>query len=101
MIVKDVLVEPRVMQPTVTERVGEAQPADVLSRLFNSDGTALIPDETADTGQQKVQDGFAPTITPSLLLRIKRPLRVRPNHFAAAWVGGDALADFRARQRVT
>jgi hypothetical protein len=82
---------PPMMQPRVTEPVDQAQlPDAALPKLFNPDGIAIIPDEIADARQQGPRRGFVQTIEPSPLLQSKRPLKVRPNHFAASWVNNDA-----------
>lgn len=63
-------------------------------RLFAPDGTALIPDDLAaqlDRERQRAQGFIANDPVPSPLFARKRPLKVRPNHFAQYWNGTDGM----------
>lgn len=77
---------PEVPAERNADRRDEAQP-----RLFNPDGTvALPPDIDAQIARARRPPDFVPRrYDPSPLLLTRRPLKVRPNHFAAAWAGTD------------
>ena len=88
--------------PIVTQRAAPATPGrsatpeasppavDAL-RLFNADGSASVPDDLAaqiDRDRPK-PDFIARDYAPSPVLQARRPLKVRPNHFAKYWSGSD------------
>jgi hypothetical protein len=88
---EDAPAAPRGARRPATEPADQLPSADAATpRPFNRDGLAIIPDEAADARQKKPQRGFAQTIEPTPLLQSWRPLKVRPNHFAASWVDEDA-----------
>jgi hypothetical protein len=63
-------------------------------RLFAPDGTALVPDDLAsriDRERREKQGFIAAEPKPSPLFARKRPLKVRPNHFAQYWDGTDGM----------
>ena len=63
-------------------------------RLFAPDGTALLPDDLAsqiDREQRQKRGFIAAEPTASPLFARKRPLKVRPNHFAQYWDGTDGM----------
>jgi hypothetical protein len=75
--------------PAPPRAVDATPPAE--PRLFNPDGTALVPDDlAAGIARSQPKPDFVPrSYAPSPLLAAKRPLKVRPNHFAAMWAGSD------------
>ena len=66
-------------------------PAVDQLRLFNQDGSANVPDDLALQIEQArpKADFIARDFSPSPILQARRPLKVRPNHFAKDWVGTD------------
>jgi hypothetical protein len=62
-------------------------------RLFNPDGSAQLPDGfITQLDRSRPQPDFIPRkYEPSPLLQAKRPLKVRPNHFAQYWAGTDGM----------
>ncbi|HZX91793.1 MAG TPA: hypothetical protein VFE67_14220 [Rudaea sp.] len=60
---------------------------------YNRDGSVAIPDDLAaqlDNAQPRA--AFIPLkVAPSPLLNPRRPLKVRPNHFAQYWSGTDGM----------
>jgi hypothetical protein len=62
-------------------------------RLFNPDGSAQLPDDfITQLDRSRPQPDFIPRkYEPSPLLQAKRPLKVRPNHFAQYWAGTDGI----------
>jgi hypothetical protein len=73
-------------EPLSNEPEPRAQP-----RLFNPDGSVALPsdiDEQLERSRPR-PDFIARRIEPSPLLMARRPLKVRPNHFAASWSGTD------------
>jgi hypothetical protein len=67
-----------------------AEPGPAPPRVFGIDGSAALPDDLAEQLDRKTaRDGFPQTVAPSTLLDVKRPLKVRPNHFAQYWAGSD------------
>lgn len=63
-------------------------PVESMARphVFNSDGSIDIPAEVADQTDAGQQPHFIPKSTePSPLMMLKRPVKIRPNHFASAW----------------
>jgi hypothetical protein len=62
-------------------------------RLFNPDGSAQLPDDfITQVDRARAQPDFIPRkYEPSPLLQAKRPLKVRPNHFARYWAGTDGM----------
>jgi hypothetical protein len=68
-----------------------APPAVDELRLFNPDGSANVPDDLAaqiERARPKA-DFIARDYSPSPILQARRPLKVRPNHFAKVWAGTD------------
>lgn len=59
--------------------------------LFNRDGSANVPDDLAEQlDRARPRPNFIPfVVEPSPILADKRPLKVRPNHFARYWNGTD------------
>jgi len=54
--------------------------------IFNADGSIDIPAEVADQTDAGQLPHFIPKSTaPSSLMTLKRPVKIRPNHFASAW----------------
>lgn len=64
---------------------------DSAPHLFDEGGAAALPRDivTQLDGMQPRPDFVARRYDPSPLLMPKRPLKVRPNHFAAMWAGSD------------
>jgi len=62
-------------------------------RLFNPDGSAQLPDDfiTQLDRSRPQPDFISRKYEPSPLLQAKRPLKVRPNHFAQYWAGTDGM----------
>ena len=62
-------------------------------RAYNPDGSVNVPDDFAEQlDKARPKPDFIPlTVAPSLLLAAKRPLKVRPNHFAQYWNGTDGM----------
>jgi hypothetical protein len=62
-------------------------------RLFNPDGSAHLPDDfVTRLDRERPQPDFIPRrYEPSPLLQPRRPLKVRPNHFAQYWAGTDGV----------
>jgi len=62
-------------------------------RLFNPDGSAMLPDDiAAQLDRARPQPDFiARRYEPSPILAAKRPIKVRPNHFAQYWAGTDGM----------
>jgi hypothetical protein len=62
-------------------------------RLFNPDGSAMLPDDiAAQLDRARPQPDFIPRkYEPSPILAVKRPIKVRPNHFAQYWAGTDGM----------
>ena len=59
-------------------------------RLFNPDGTVALPGNDREIERSQPQADFiARRFDPSPLMQIRRPLKLRPNHFAAVWSGSD------------
>lgn len=78
--------------PTVAPAIAEeatpaSPPQDSGLRLFNPDGSALVPDDlAAGIARDAPQADFVPRqFAPSPLMKAPRPLKVRPNHFAQSW----------------
>jgi len=65
----------------------EPDPSAPNYRVFNTDGSLIIPPDTANqTGNPALQASFIPQSTASSpIMRHRRPLKVRPNHFAQNW----------------
>jgi hypothetical protein len=60
-----------------------SEPASPVYRVFNPDGSVIIPPVGANQGMQA---SFVPQSTQaSPIMRHQRPLKVRPNHFAQNW----------------
>ncbi|HEX7915283.1 hypothetical protein [Rudaea sp.] len=54
--------------------------------VFNNDGSIDIPAEVAGQADAGQPPHFIPKSTaPSTLMTLKRPVKIRPNHFASAW----------------
>jgi hypothetical protein len=70
-------------------------------RLFNADGSAALPDDiAAQLDRARPLPDFIPRkYEPSPLLAVKRPLKVRPNHFAQYWAGTDGMPLHEALMR--
>jgi len=68
-----------------------SSPDEAPLHIFNPDGSARIPDDTAARIERdRATANFIPQkVEPSPLLADKRPLKVRPNHFAKYWDGDD------------
>jgi hypothetical protein len=67
--------------PSVAPVESTAQP-----HVFNSDGSVDIPAEVADqTDAGQLPHFIARSTVPSTLMQLKRPVKIRPNHFASAW----------------
>jgi hypothetical protein len=62
-------------------------------RLFDAAGSPIVPGDLAEQldRAQPLPGYIARNITPSPLLQPKRPLKVRPNHFAQYWDDSDSL----------
>ena len=62
-------------------------------RAYNPDASVNLPDDFAEQlDKSRPQPDFIPLrIAPSPLLAAKRPLKVRPNHFAQYWNGTDGM----------
>lgn len=69
------------------------QPEPAQLRLFNPDGSAMLPDDiAAQLDRARPQPDFiARRYDPSPILAVKRPIKVRPNHFAQYWAGTDGM----------
>lgn len=68
-------------RPSVAPLESTARP-----HVFNSDGSIDIPAEVADQTDAGQLPHFIPKSTaPSALMQLKRPVKIRPNHFASAW----------------
>jgi hypothetical protein len=78
----------RVRRPADQDRPSATVPPE----LFDASGIAIIPDEAKGALPKKADRGFEQPIKPSPFLEAKRPLKVRPNHFAGAWAGDDGQA---------
>jgi hypothetical protein len=118
-VVEPPLPEPRPLPPPVARappparapQVAHAVPAapvpgaeiPALSglRLFTPDGSANVPDDLAARidGARPRPDFIARQYEPSPLLQAKRPLKVRPNHFAQYWAGTDGMTAYDAMWR--
>jgi len=74
--------------PAAIEQQIEPEP-----RLFNQDGSASVPDDlAAQIDRARPKADFIPRqYAPSPLLALRRPLKVRPNHFARYWDGTDGM----------
>ena len=70
-----------------------AAPEPAQLRLFNPDGSAMLPDDiAAQLDRARPQPDFiARRYEPSPILAAKRPIKVRPNHFAQYWAGTDGM----------
>jgi len=79
---------PQLVAPSVPEFEPERGP-----RLFNPDGSAALPDDiAAQLDRARPQPNFiARKYEPSPILAVKRPIKVRPNHFAQYWAGTDGM----------
>lgn len=81
--------------PTSTPVIPDAAVAEPERplRLFNADGSAALPDDiAAQLDRARPQPDFiARRYEPSPLLAVKRPIKVRPNHFAQYWAGTDGM----------
>jgi len=76
--------------PAAVPNETEVPAVDQL-RVFNPDGSATVPDDLAariDRAKPR-PDFVARDYSPSPILQTKRPLKVRPNHFAKVWAGTD------------
>ncbi len=73
--------------PALPAHVDAAAAAETSLHLFNADGSVALPREEATWAVTAGrQTGFvSPIIAPSPLLQTRRPVKLRPNHFAAAW----------------
>lgn len=72
--------------------VAAERPVAADPRLFAPDGTAMIPDDmAAQLDRERKQAEFPAGPVPSPLFARKRPLKVRPNHFAQFWDDTDSL----------
>lgn len=62
-------------------------------RLFNPDGSAMLPDDiAAQLDRARPQPDFiARRYEASPILAVKRPIKVRPNHFEQYWAGTDGM----------
>jgi hypothetical protein len=62
-------------------------------RLFNPDGSAAVPDDLASRidRERPHPDFIARQFEPSPLLQVRRPLKVRANHFSQYWAGTDGM----------
>lgn len=70
-------------------------------RLFDREGSALVPGdlvEQMDRARPK-PDFIAHDPVPSPLLQPRRPLKLRPNHFAQYWAGTDGMSAGKAMWR--
>ena len=81
-------------QPTALAPAGllaTPQPEQAPPLLFNPDGSAHLPTDMAEQiDRSRPRPGFIPRLVePSPILADKRPLKVRPNHFAQFWNGTD------------
>jgi hypothetical protein len=93
---------PRVPRPVPAAPPAAAEgPALSELRLFTPDGSANVPDDLAariDRARPR-PDFIAREYLPSPLLQAKRPLKVRPNHFAQYWAGTDGMTAYDAMWR--
>lgn len=94
---------PHAVAPPAVQRPVRKSPTDERSalqsepppapepRLFNPDGTVALPGDIVRQIEraQRQADFIARRFDPSPLLQIRRPLKLRPNHFAAVWSGND------------
>jgi len=81
---------PIAKSPATSSAAPEAPPE---FHAYNRDGSADIPDDLAaqlDNAQPRAN--FIPLkVAPSPVLNPRRPLKVRPNHFAQYWSGTDGM----------
>lgn len=88
------------MQPRATTAIPKAASESAIApieraepevRVFNADGSAAVPsDLAARIDRARPRPDFIPKrYEPSPLMQDKRPLKVRPNHFAQYWNGTD------------
>jgi len=84
---------PNARRPTPSPTDSEPLAADSTPQphLLDPDGNALLPrDIEAQIQRMHPRPDFIPRhFDPSPLLLAQRPLKVRPNHFAASWAGTD------------
>ncbi|MBS0581691.1 MAG: hypothetical protein JSS42_01155 [Proteobacteria bacterium] len=69
-------------------RPSVAPPVESMAQphIFKADGSIDIPAEVADRSDAGQLPHFIPESTaPSPLMTLKRPVKIRPNHFASAW----------------
>jgi hypothetical protein len=62
-------------------------------RLFDAEGSPIVPGDLVEQldRAQPLPGYIARSVAPSPLLQPKRPLKVRPNHFAQYWDDSDSL----------
>jgi hypothetical protein len=87
-------IAPHVTQPLrpTPEQQMSAEPAP-QPRLFNPDGSAAVPDDLASRIERERPrpDFITRQFEPSPLLQVRRPLKVRANHFTQYWAGTDGM----------
>jgi hypothetical protein len=81
---------PIARSPAAPPVTSEAQPE---FHAYNPDGSLDIPDDlAAQLDAAEPRPDFIPLkVTPSPILNPRRPLKVRPNHFAQYWSGTDGM----------
>ena len=79
------------LRPTPEQQMS-AEPAP-QPRLFNPDGSAAVPDDLASRIERERPrpDFITRQFEPSPLLQVRRPLKVRANHFTQYWAGTDGM----------
>jgi len=76
---------PAARHPPVVTSAASVEPT-APPHIFNIDGSIDIPAEVADQFDAAPPSRFIPGSTqPSPLMTLKRPVKIRPNHFAGAW----------------
>jgi hypothetical protein len=86
----------RAPRPVPTDRLPTAPvvaPEAPQFHAYNPDGSVDIPDDlAAQLDNASPRPDFMPLkVAPSPLLNPRRPLKVRPNHFAQYWSGTDGM----------
>ena len=92
----------RIEPPPTAVQATAAEPEPVPNyRVFNPDGSVIIPPAGANQGMQA---SFVPQSTAaSPLMHHQRPLKVRPNHFAGNWQApdGETIVGAFVREHLT
>lgn len=85
------LQSPPAENPAAIERPAPRALGALPHPVFNDDGSAAVPDDLVERiDRANRPTGFIPLrVEPSPLLQPRRPLKVRPNHFAQYWNGTD------------